>query len=478
MTARENHKRRSERASEPPMIRSPALDSSDQKAARPAERSRRAATTEAETRQPSGKKRTSGVTSAARAPRTSPGTPDLSVSQVSRHISLRSVPAGRIDYKLLAALGGLLCFGLVMVYSASAPAVPDDPSYWFRRELLWTGLGLVTLLITMNISYDRWQSISVILMFGALALLLLVLFVGKNINGGQRWLPVGPFTFQPSELAKLAFTMYIADWLSRKGSQVSTFMYGLVPFAILTGVVLILVMLQNDMGTAIIIAGFALAMFITAGANLLQLFPMLLSGAVTFALVTFSTPFRLARLAAFRDPLNCAASASYQVCQGLIALGSGGFTGRGLGESRQKAGYLPNPWTDSIFAVIGEELGFLGCLVLISLIVFLTYRAFRAGRRAPQMYGALLATGVACWIATQALLNIGSVVALIPFTGVPLPFVSFGGSSLVTTMAAVGILLNVSRYSTQPSFSERSDHADTYLRRRDRRTHLPGSGRR
>ncbi len=475
MAARESNKRRAGPPKQPPVIRSPALENLDQSAARPVDRSRRAASTVAETGQRSDKERASG---ASGTPRESPDTAESQSAQESGHLSPLPVPAGRADYKLLAAVAGLMCFGLVMVYSASAPAVPDDPSYWFRRELLWTGLGLVALLVTMNISYDRWRHISVIVMFGALALLILVLVIGKNINGGQRWLPIGPFSFQPSELAKLAFTLYIADWLSRKGEQVSTFMYGLVPFAILTGVILVLVLLQNDMGTAIIIASFAVAMFFTAGANPVHLFPMLISGGVTFALVTFSSPFRVARLAGFRDPLNCAASTSYQVCQGLIALGSGGFTGLGLGASRQKAGYLPNPWTDSIFAVIGEELGFLGCLVLISLIVFLAYRAFRAGRRAPEMYGALLATGIACWIAIQALLNISSVIALIPFTGVPLPFVSFGGSSLVTTMAAVGILLNISRYSTHSSSSERTNNAHTHLRRRNRGAHLPGPGRR
>jgi cell division protein FtsW len=475
MAAQDSNKRRAGTPNQPPIIRSPALENLDQNTSRPAERSRRAASAVAETGQRSSKGRASGAPGASHEP---PGAAESQPAQASRALPPLPAPAGRADYKLLAAVAGLLCFGLVMVYSASAPAVPDDPSYWFRRELLWAGLGLVALFITMNITYDRWRRISVIVMFGALALLILVLLIGKNINGGQRWLPIGPFSFQPSELAKLAFTLYIADWLSRKGEQVSTFMYGLVPFAILTGVILVLVMLQNDMGTAIIIASFAVAMFITAGANLLHLFPMLISGGVTFALVTFSTPFRIARLAAFRDPLNCAASASYQVCQGLIALGSGGLTGLGLGASRQKAGYLPNPWTDSIFAIIGEELGFLGCLALLSLIVFFSYRAFRAGRRAPEMYGALLAVGFACWIAVQALLNIGSVIALIPFTGVPLPFVSFGGSSLVTTMAAVGILLNISRYSRHPSSVERSPNADTHLRRRNRGAHLPGPGRR
>lgn len=475
MAARENNKRRAGIANRPPIIRSPALDNLEY-VATPAERKSRAASAIAEPVQRPEKARSSGARASKREQLDNESEEES--GQQGSYISPLPVPARKHDNVLLAAVGGLLCFGLVMVYSASTPAVYGDPSYWGRREVLWIGLGVVAMLVTRTIPYDRWRRISVLVMFASLALLILVLVVGKNLNGAQRWLPLGPFSFQPSELAKLAFILYIADWLSRKGNQVSTFMYGLVPFAILTGVVLVLVLAQNDLGTAIIIASFAVAMFIAAGANYLHLLPMLLSGAVTFILVTVNTPFRLARLEGFLDPLNCAASASYQVCQGLIALGSGGLTGLGLGNSRQKAGYLPNPWTDSIFAIIGEELGLIGCLAVISLIIFLTYRAFRAGRRAPEIYGALLATGIACWIAVQALLNIGSVIALIPFTGVPLPFVSFGGSSLITSMAAMGILLNISRYSTHPKSLGKTDYADTDLRRRDRRPHLSGPGRR
>lgn len=469
MTMRTSNQGRNNR---PPIIRSPALDNLRQ-VATPPERKGRAAVAIAEARPRPASARSSGPLSAAQA-RLPKDAPD---EQQENPVEPLPAPTGRGDYKLLAAVAALLCIGLVMVYSASAAADYSDPWYWFRRELLWAGLGLVAMFLTTSIAYDRWRRISVPILGSTLLLLMLVLVVGEKLNGGQRWLPIGPFTFQPSELAKLAFTLYIADWLSRKGKQVGSFIYGLVPFAILTGVVIILVILQNDMGTAIIIAAFATAMFLTAGANLLHLLPMALSGVGAFAFITLNTPFRLSRLDAFLHPLNCASSASYQVCQGIIALGSGGWTGLGLGASRQKAGYLPNPWTDSIFAVIGEELGFIGCLVIILLIITVTYRAFRAGRRAPEMYGALLATGFACWLAVQALLNIGSVVAAIPFTGVPLPFISFGGSSLVTTMAAIGILLNISRYSSHPSPGTHK-HASTDLRRGNRGTHLSGSGRR
>jgi cell division protein FtsW len=460
------------RDNQPPIIRSPALDNLGH-VATPPERKGRAAVAVLDER-PRGKGPISGPLGDIRAARDE----DEETTTAPVRIEPLPPPSGRGDYKLFAAVAALLCFGLVMVASASAAADFGDPLYWFRRELLWVGLGIVAMFITTSIPYERWRRLSVPALVGALLLLVLVLIVGRKVNGGQRWLPLGPFTFQPSELAKLAFTLYIADWLSRKGKQVGSFMYGLVPFAILTGVVIALVILQNDLGTAVIIAFFAVAMFITAGANVLHLLPMVLSGGGALAYLAYNTPFRVARLEAFLHPLDCASSASYQVCQGLIAIGSGGLTGLGLGASRQKAGYLPNPWTDSIFAVIGEELGFIGCLAVVLLIGVVTYRAFRAGRRAPDMYGALLATGFACWIAVQALLNIGSVVALIPFTGVPLPFVSFGGSSLVTTMAAVGILLNISRYYQPSSRSGTFNDASIDFGRRDRRAHLSGAGRR
>ncbi len=354
---------------------------------------------------------------------------------------------GPVDYVLLLAIAALLCLGLLMVFSASQLTVPGDPSYWFRRQLIWAALGLVALTITARLDYHTWRPFSLLAMLLTLGLLLIVLIAGHTAYGAQRWLSLGLFSFQPSELAKLSLTLYIAGWLARKGHDVATFTYGLIPFALVTGLVLVLVVLQNDMGTAVIIAILAFAMFFTAGANLLHLLPTLALGAIGLVLLIAHSGFRRARVDAFLHPLppGCSAAASYQVCQGLISLGSGGIFGRGLGDSLQKAGYLPNPFTDSIFAVIGEELGLAGCVLVVALFALLAFRGFRAGRRAPDTYGALLACGITCWLLVQALVNVGSVVDAIPFTGVPLPFVSFGGSSLVTSLAAVGILLNISR---------------------------------
>lgn len=372
-------------------------------------------------------------------------------SPVSLRLSRLRQP-GAVDYPLLLGVIALLLLGLVMVYSASQFAVPGDAAYWFRRQVIWALLGGVALLVTSQIDYHHWRRLALPGMVVALVLLLVVLKVGHTAYGAQRWLHLGLFSFQPSEITKLALTFYVADWLVRAGDGVKTLRSGLLPFATLTGVVLALILFQNDMGTSLVVGALALAMFYAAGANLLQLVPTLALGGLAFWIVTVQTGFRRARLEAFLHPLppSCSDAASYQVCQGLISLGSGGLFGRGLGDSVQKAGYLPNPFTDSIFAITGEELGLVGCGMLIGLFVLLAFRGLRVGRRAPDAYGALLACGITCWLVAQAAINIGSVVDAIPFTGVPLPFVSFGGSSLVTSLAAIGVLLNISRHARAP----------------------------
>jgi cell division protein FtsW len=379
-----------------------------------------------------------------------------------------------VDYVLLLAVAALLLIGLLMVFSASQFYNSGDPGFLLRQQLIWAALGFIALAVTARIDYHAWRHVSVLGMLATLALLVIVLKFGQTLNGGQRWLSLGLFRLQPSEAAKLAVAVYLADWLARRGSTVTTFARGLLPFAALLGVVLGLVLMQNDLGTAAIIACLALAMFFSAGASVRQVLPMLgLGVAALGAIVAFS--FRRGRVDAFLHPLphDCAVASSYQVCQGLIALGSGGLFGRGLGDSLQKAFYLPFPFNDSIFAVIGEELGLAGCALVLGLFALLAYRGFRAGRHAPEPFGALLAGGITCWLVAQALVNVGSVVDAIPFTGVPLPFVSFGGSSLVTSLAAVGVLLNISRTAEERAGGR---HADTGIRWWHGRAHLSRAG--
>lgn len=362
--------------------------------------------------------------------------------------------AGKIDSWLLIIVLALLCIGLVMVYSSSAfmaARTYGDASYFFQKQLLSVILGIIVMLVTMRVDYRQWRRFSLAGMIIILPLLVIVLKFGHAAFGASRWLTFGSFfSIQPSEITKLILALYIADWLARKGKQVGTFLYGLAPFVILVGVVLGLVLLENDMGTAIIIAGFATAMFFTAGANIVQFLLAMACGGLIFLQEAFSKGYRYLRLVGFIDPFKNVTGINLQLYQSLLALGSGGWLGLGLGASRQKTGYLPLPFTDSILAILGEELGFIGCALVVLLFLLLAFRGFRLARRTQDIYGALLATGITTWLVLQAMINVGASSDSIPYTGVPLPFISYGGSSLVISLAAVGVLLNISRYIQEP----------------------------
>ena len=318
---------------------------------------------------------------------------------------------------LFRALGDTPGLAFTLVGLGDVARDQGDASYYFQRELMWTILGIVAMLLTLRVDYRQWRRFSLVGMLIILPLLVIVLRFGVNVYGASRWLSLGSFfSFEPSELTKLVLALYIADWLARKGDQVGTFLYGLVPFIILVGVVLGLVLLENDLGTAIIIAGFATAMFFTAGANIAQFLLAMVCGGLIFLKEAFSS-YRFYRIVGFLHPFKDVTGINLQLYQALLALGSGGWFGLGLGNSRQKTGYLPFPYTDSIFPIIGEEVGFVGCAVIVLLFLVLAFRA-----------------------------NTGT----IPYTGVPLPFISFGGSSLVVSLAAVGVLLNISRYIQEP----------------------------
>ncbi|BCL82699.1 cell division protein FtsW [Ktedonobacteria bacterium brp13] len=360
--------------------------------------------------------------------------------------------AGHADPVLLIVVLVLVCIGLVMVYSASAfSAARDygDAAYYFQKQLVGAVLGVTVMLITMRIDYRIWRRFSLFGLIIALPLLAVVLVVGSNEYGATRWLQLGFFSFQPSELIKLVLALYIADWLARKGHQVGTFLYGLAPFVLLVGLILGLVLLQKDMGTACVIAALAVVMFFTAGANIFQFILAVGCGTLVFLTQAFSG-YRYYRLIGFLQPFTHTTDINLQLYQSLLALGSGGWLGVGLGASRQKTGYLPFPFIDSIFAIIGEELGFIGCMIIILLFVILAFRGFRLARRTQDIYGALLVTGITTWLVVQAMINIGASTGTIPYTGVPLPFISFGGTSMVISLAGVGVLLSISRYIQEP----------------------------
>lgn len=348
--------------------------------------------------------------------------------------------------------------GLVMVLSASSVyALADFGSSWlfFKRQLLWTALGLGALATASRIDYRHWRrSLGPLLLVSALLLaLVLVPGVGIRVSGSTRWLGVGPLRFQPSELAKLTLLLYCADLLTRRAGALDRWRQVVRPVVLVSGFFGALIMLQPDMGTAIVTGLIVVTILFVGGVRLRHLSVLGMAAIIGGTGLAFAAPYRRARLLSFLDPWADPLDGGYQVVQSLIALGSGGWTGVGLGAGRAKWQFLPNAHTDFIFAVVGEELGLLGCVLVLSIFGTFLGLGARIALRAPDQFGCLLAAGVTGWIAGQMLVNLGAVTGILPVTGVPLPFVSFGGSALVFTMGGTGMLLNVARQSPPPSSS-------------------------
>ncbi|MFL7793049.1 MAG: putative lipid II flippase FtsW [Anaerolineae bacterium] len=371
---------------------------------------------------------------------------EVGARQEVRAVSRTGRARARFDYALVLAVAALLIIGLMMVYSATFDWSYQEYGNSFRiasRQFMWVGLGVVALVAVALTPYDWWQQTAVPIMGVTLVLLLSVLFVGEEIFGAKRSFLGG--SIQPGELAKLTMIIYVATWLTSKGDQIRDVTYGLIPFAVLIGIVAGLIVAQPDVSTSVMIVLTALMMFFFAGADILQL---ALGGAVsivTFFILIKQFPHAEKRLLDWIEMWGDPLRVSYHIRQALIAMGSGGPFGVGLGEGKQKLGYLPTPHTDSIFAVLGEEMGLFGCLIVIGLFVLLAYRGFKIAREAPDAFAALLACGVTCWLVFQALINVAVVTGLLPFTGVALPFISSGGSSMVVSLAGVGLLLSISR---------------------------------
>ncbi|MHB8618390.1 MAG: putative lipid II flippase FtsW [Chloroflexota bacterium] len=407
-------------------------------------------------------------------------------------------PAHSPDYGLLVITLALSCIGIVMVYSASLMAgftEHNNQAYFFQRQLLWCALGLAVMFVLMWLPYRVWRGLSLVGLIVSIGLLVAVLLpgLGKTELGATRWITIGHLRVgQPSELCKVTLVIYLADLLARKGERVKDFAHGFVPFAVILLTIFFLVMKQPDMGTALVIVASAVTIFYVSGASLGQIIPAGAIGMIGLALLTLSSGYRLGRVTAFMDPWKNPTTSGYHIIQSLIAIGAGGIGGLGLGGSRQKYGMLPVPYTDSIFAVLGEELGLIGsCLVLV-LFLLVAYRGLRTARLAADRFGSLLALGISCQMTFQAFLNIAVITATVPFTGITLPFVSYGGSSMLVSFAAMGILLNVTKYTREhspaPAGKEaRSDTVDEPAhqdndpaaagRRRHRWPRLSGAGR-
>jgi len=365
----------------------------------------------------------------------------------------------------------LLGGGLIMILSSSWVSAYQNYGssfLFFGRQLTWAVLGVVAMLIMIRIDYRKTRVLSYLILVAAIVGLALVLHpaIGVRAGGSSRWLALGPMRFQPSELAKVALLLVGADLCTRKGARLRTFKDVLVPFGIIAGILGALVMAQPDLGTTLILGGITMTVLFIAGARIRVLGGLGASALSMAVILSMSEGYRRARLSAFTNPFRDPLNAGYQAVQSQIALGSGGLFGVGLGASRQKWLYVPNAHTDFIFAIIGEEVGLLGTFAVIGLFVVLAYAGIRTARRAPDTYGRIVAGAVTAWIVGQAVINMGAVTGLLPITGVPLPFVSFGGSSLVFTLAAVGILINIARQEQWPPQPIRQVTAPPTPRRR------------
>ncbi|MBI4385907.1 MAG: putative lipid II flippase FtsW [Elusimicrobia bacterium] len=355
--------------------------------------------------------------------------------------------AGRIDYQIVTLSLGLLVFGLVMVYSASAIWADQryhDSLYFLKRQALWILIGLPIMALLSRLDYNRLKEwIWPLLLLNAVSLLA-VLFTSP-VGGARRWIRFGPLGFQPAEFTKLILVLFLADYIDRKRSKVDSALKGLaVPWAVM-GIFLGLIALEPDLGTPVLIFLIASITLFIGGARARYVLGVIACAVPVLAYEILRYPYRRQRLAHFLQPWSDPRGSGYQIVQSMLAVGSGGWFGRGLGSSQIKLMYLPAPHTDFIFPIIAEELGLLGSLGLPLLFAVLFTRGMRIARTAPNLFGELLASGISVWIVLQAYFNIAMSIGLLPTKGVPLPFFSSGGSSILVTLAGIGILLSISR---------------------------------
>ena len=351
---------------------------------------------------------------------------------------------------LLGAVAVLNIIGCVMVLSASSvSSLRNYGSWWyfFQRQLIWTFLGVAAFVLVSRIDYRKLRRAVIPLLVVTVVLLLVVLVpgIGVKVGGARRWLGVGSWRLQPSELAKLSLLVYAADVLARRADELYDWRRVLRPVLVVSAVVGGLVLIEPDMDSTVVLGLIVASILIVGGVRMYHLVTLGAIGGVLVTIAAVAEPYRRARVFSFLHPWDDASNAGYQISQSLIAIGSGGWTGVGLGAGRAKWAFLPNAHTDFIFAIIGEELGLVGCILVLALFVVVAAAGTATSMRAPDRFGTLLAAGVTVWIVAQAAINVAAVTALLPVSGITLPYVSFGGSSLVVTMAASGVLASVAR---------------------------------
>lgn len=351
-----------------------------------------------------------------------------------------------VDRGVLFLCLGFLILGLIAVADTSAPLALStfaDSFYFVKQQLLWTVAGIVILFVSLNIHYSFWKKMAYPLFGLSVLLLILVLIPGfsSKVYGARRWLNLGFFSVQPSEIVKVTIIILFARFAEEK----RRIFYYLVPLAVVSG----LIMLEPDLGTTIIVLVIGFTQIFLSGVNLFYLLATLIGGGFLGTLVVLFSGYRKQRLLTFLNSTSDPLGSSYHIRQILLALGSGGLFGIGLGQSRQKYLFLPEVATDSVFAIIGEELGFVGAFVLVCLFAVFIYKMIRIVSKAPDTFASVLSVGVVAWIGGQMLLNLAAMTALVPLTGIPLPFFSYGGSHLTTQLLSIGILLNISRYAKE-----------------------------
>lgn len=353
-------------------------------------------------------------------------------------------------YVIVAVTFALVAFGLVMVLSSSSIVSfhrGRSPWYFFSKQVVWSGVGLVALLVTYRMPLKALHSMARVLPGFAVALMLAAFTpgLGKTVNGARAWLAIGDYTIQPSEFMKLALVVYGADWLTRREKQLGDFRESAVPYLGWVAIGAMIAIAQGDLGSCLVIGAIGLSMLFLAGAPIRPLIGLVAVGAVGFVAYARLDSDKWARFTSFLDIHGTRDTDGYQVYQALISISNGGLTGTGIGAGTGKWGYVPLAHSDFIFSIVGEEMGLLGVLGLLTLFVFLIYFAFQVALSCRHRFGFLLAAGIGCWFIVQISINIGGVIGLLPVTGLTLPFISFGGSSLIASMAAAGLLMNVAR---------------------------------
>jgi len=370
---------------------------------------------------------------------------------------LRLKKSEPIDFMLFATIMLLVGIGVIMVYSASSYSTANNPAinngmFYLQKQAMWAAIGLILMIVVMNTDYHELKKHTKWIMV-LTVILLCAVFAFHPVNGARRWISLGPASIQPSEVAKYTVVLYLAASLDRKGVKIKSLIYGILPYLLISGFFAAMVLAEKNLSIAAVIMGVTIIILFVAGAkggHIAGLLSLVIPAGIAGIVLE---PYRMARLMSFLNPWSDSQGDGYQLIQSLLALGAGGIFGSGLGSSRQKCFYIPEPHTDFIFAIIGEELGLIGCTLIVILFVILVWRGLKAASAAKDNFGKLLAIGITAVIAIQAIINIAVVTGSMPVTGVPLPFISYGGSSLIFNMIAMGVLLNVSRRK-QPAADE------------------------